>query len=123
MAAPNILNPTTVAGKSAIFSLSTSAATIVNNAASSGKLMKVNTLYISNVDGTNAADVTVSVYPQDDIGGTPRKIAHLVTVPAKATLVVIDKDAPVYLEEDRSLGATASADSDLEAVVSWEEIS
>lgn len=123
MTAPNVLKPTSVLGKTATLALTTSAQAIVNNPASSGKLMKVTSLYVANVDGTNDATVTINHYSQDDLGGTARKIANTITVPADTTLVVVTKDAPIYLEEDRSLGILASASSDLEAVCSYEEIS
>lgn len=124
MAAPNIASPTTITGKTAVVDLSTTNATaVVSNAASSGKVFKINSLYVSNVDGSTAADITVSVYSQDDIGGTATQIISTATVPADATLVVIDKDSYIYLEEDKSIGATASAASDLKVVCSYEEIS
>lgn len=123
MAAPNLLSPTTITGKTAYVSLSTTNATsIISNAASSGKVFKVNSLVVANVDGTNAASITISLYSQDDIGGTPYKIANTITVPADASLVVIDKTSTLYLEEDKSLGAVASAANDLEIVCSYEEI-
>jgi len=123
MAAPNLLSPTTITGKTAYVSLSTTNATsIISNPVSSGKVFKVNSLIVANVDGTNAASITVSLYSQDDIGGTPYKIANTITVPADASLVVIDKTSMVYLEEDKSLGAVASAASDLEIICSYEEI-
>ena len=124
MAAPNIASPTTITGKTAVANLSTTNATVVvSNAASSGKVFKVNTLIVSNVDGTNNANITISYYSQDDIGGTATEITSTVSVPADSTLVVIGKDTYIYLEEDRSLGATASAASDLKVVCSYEEIS
>lgn len=122
MAAPNLLAPTYIFGKSAILALTTSAQALVNNPASSGKVLKVSSLYVTNVDGVNDATVTVGLYSQDDIGGTATKIAHTVIVAAGTTCVIIGKDAPIYLEEDRSIGALASASSDLEAVCSYEEI-
>ena len=124
MAAPNIVNVTTITGKSAVVSLTTTSATaVVSNAASSGKVFKINSLVVSNVDGTNAADITVSYYGEDDIGGTATEIVSTISVPADATLVVIDKNTSIYLEEDRSIGATAGAANDLKVLVSYEEIS
>jgi len=124
MAAPNIVNVTTITGKSAVVSLTSTAATaVVSNAAASGKVFKINSLVVSNVDGTNAADITVSYYSEDDIGGTATQIVSTVSVSADTTLVVIDKNTSIYLEEDRSIGATASAANDLKVVVSYEEIS
>jgi len=124
MAAPNIVNVTTITGKSAVVDLTTTAATaVVSNAVASGKVFKINSLVVSNVDGTNAADITVSYYSEDDIGGTATQIVSTVSVSADTTLVVIDKNTSIYLEEDRSIGATASAANDLKVVVSYEEIS
>ena len=124
MAAPNIVNVTTITGKSAAVDLTTTAATaVVSNAAASGKVFKINSLVVSNVDGTNAADITVSYYSAAAIGGTATQIVSTISVPADATLVVIDKGTSIYLEEDRSIGATAGAANDLKVVVSYEEIS
>jgi hypothetical protein len=124
MAAPNIVNVTTITGKSAVVDLTTTSATaVVSNAAASGKVFKINSLVVSNVDGTNAADITVSYYSEDDIGGTATQIVSTISVPADASLVVIDKGTSMYLEEDRSIGATAGTANDLKVIVSYEEIS
>ena len=124
MAAPNIVNVSTITGKSAVVSLTdTNATAVVSNAASSNKVFKINSLIVSNVDGTNAADITISYYSQDDIGGTATEIASTVSVPADASLVVIDKNTSIYLEEDKSIGATAGSANDLKVIVSYEEIS
>lgn len=124
MAAPNILAATSVFGKTATVNLTTTSATeVVSNAASSGKVLKVNTLIVTNVDGTNAADITVSFYSEDNIGGTATQITSTVSVPADASLIVIDKNTYIYLEEDRSIGATAGSASDLKVVCSYEELS
>jgi hypothetical protein len=124
MAAPNIVNVTTITGKSAVVNLTSTAATaVVSNAASSGKVFKINSLIVSNVDGANAADITVSYYSAAAIGGTATQIVSTISVPADATLVVIDKGTSIYLEEDRSIGATAGTANDLKVLVSYEEIS
>jgi hypothetical protein len=78
---------------------------------------------VSNVDGTSAADITIAVYSEDDIGGTATELVSTVSVPADASLVVIDKNTSLYLEEDMSIGATAGTANDLKVVVSYEEIS
>ncbi len=124
MAAPNIVNVATITGKTSVTDLtSTSATSVVSNAASSGKVFKINSLIVSNVDGTNAADITISLYSAASIGGTATEIVKTVSVPADASLVVIDKSSSIYLEEDKSIGATASAANDLKVVCSYEEIS
>lgn len=124
MANPNIVNVTSIYGKTAVVNLTTTGATaVVSNAASSGKVFKINSLVVANVDGTNAADITINFYSQDDIGGTATQIVSTVSVPADSSLVVIDKNTSIYLEEDKSIGATAGSASDLKVLVSYEEIS
>jgi len=124
MTAPNIVNVTSIIGKSAVVDLTTTNATlVVENAAASGKVFKIESLIISNVDGTNAADITISLYSEDNIGGTATQIVSTVSVPADASLIVIDRNTSIYLEEDKSIGATAGSASDLKVVVSYEEIS
>lgn len=122
MAQPNIVNTATMTLEVAGGALTTSAATIVDNAVSSNKVVKIVSLYVANVDGTNSADVTINFYTQDDIGGTAYAIASTVAVPADSTLVVIDENSPVYLEEDNSLGGLASANGDLVYVCSYQII-
>ena len=124
MAAPNLLSPTTITGKSVTVDLTTTSATsILSNAASSGKVLKINSLYVANVDGTATAEITINYYSAAALGGTATQICSTVSVPADATLVVIDKDAYVYLEENTSLGATAGTANDLKVVCSYEDIS
>ena len=123
MANPNIVNVAAIYGNNSSTSLSTTNATaIVNNPASSGKVFKVNMITVANVDGTNAADITVSKYSQDDLGGTAYQIVSTISVPADATLIVLDKTTALYLKEDESIGATAGTASDLVVTASWEEI-
>ena len=117
MAAPNIVNVSTITGKTAVQAVGTSATAIVTNSASSGKVFKVNALYVSNVDGTNNAEINVDIYRSS----TAYHIGKTIVVPADATLDVISK--AIYLEEGDTLRLTANAASDLEAVCSYEEIS
>ena len=124
MTAPNIVNVTTITGKTNVVDLTTTNATlVVENPAASNKVFKINSLIVSNVDGTNAADITISYYSEDNIGGTATQIVSTVSVPADASLIVIDKNSFIYLEEDKSIGATAGSASDLKVVCSYEEIS
>lgn len=124
MAAPNLVNVATIIAKSAVVDLTTTNATlVVENPAASNKVFKINSLVVANVDGTNAADITISYYSEDNIGGTATQIVSTVSVPADASLVVIDKNTSIYLEEDRSIGATAGSASDLKVIVSYEELS
>ena len=123
MANPNIAAVAAIYGNTSTTSLSTTAATsIVSNAASSGKVYKINSLVVANIDGTNAADITINVYSAAALGGTGTAIASTISVPADATLIIIDKTTQIYLLEDKSIGAIAGTASDLVVTCSWEEI-
>jgi hypothetical protein len=127
VANPNIVNVTTILGNTSTTLISSTAdpfaTALVNNAASSGKVYKINSIVAANVDGTNAADITIKIFSQDDLGGTGTAIASTISVPADATLIITDKTTTFYLLEDRSIGATASAANDIVVTISWEEIS
>ena len=123
MANPNIVNVAAIYGNTSTTSLTTTSATsIVSNAASSGKVYKINSLVVANIDGTNAADITINVYSAASLGGTGTAIASTISVPADATLIIIDKTTQIYLLEDKSIGAIAGTASDLVVTCSWEEI-
>ena len=117
MAAPNILNASIITGKQYGAALDTSTTTsLVANAASSDDLYKINSIICANVDGASSVDVTISWYD----GSTDRHLAKEVALPAKSTLVVLGKDAPIYLEEGHSIRGGASANSDAEVLICYE---
>jgi hypothetical protein len=124
MTAPNIVDVSTIIGKSATVALSSTSATVlVSNAASSGKVFKINMIQVANVDGAVAAAVTVDVHSAAAGGGAAYSLVSTISVPADASLVALDKGTAFYLEEDRSITATAGTANDLEVIVSYEEIS
>ena len=124
MAAPNIVNITSMIGRTGTTSLTTTSATnILNNAASSSKVLRVTLVRAVNVDGSNAADITVSLYSAASLGGTQTELIQAKEVAINTNLDVITKDTPLYLEEDTSLGATASTANDIKMIVTYEEIS
>jgi hypothetical protein len=118
MAAPNLKAPTTILGRTARYAVTTSLAAALSNSAASGKVLKINSIFCANVDGVNAADISVSIYD----GTTDRYIAKTIAVPADATQVLSTKETYFYLEEGDSIRALASAASDLELVIGYEEI-
>lgn len=118
MAAPNVVNVATITGKTDVQSVGTTATAIVTNSAASNLVYKINSLVVSNIDGTNAADITVDFFRSS----TAYRIASTITVPADASLVVISKDIGLYLEEGDSLRLTASAAGDLQGICSYEVI-
>lgn len=119
MAAPNLKAPTTILGRTARYAVTTSLAAALSNGAASGKVLKINSIFCANVDGVNAADISVSIFD----GTTDRHLAKTVPVPADATQVLSTKETYFYLEEGDSIRALASAASDLELVIGYEEIS
>jgi hypothetical protein len=124
MAAPNIVNVADIKGKTVYLDLSTTSVTaLVSNAASSNKVFKLNNIFVSNINGTSAADVTVSFHTAAAAGGTAYKIASTITVPADSTLVVLDKSGAIYLEENTSISVQAGTAGFLQVVASYEEIS
>lgn len=122
MAAPNLLSPTTIIGKTvgAVLS-STDATDVLVNSAASGKALKINSVYAANVDGVNSVNITFSFY--DASASASYKLSHSTKVDPGNVLVIIEKTGPIYLEEGDKLVAQASASSDLELVISYEEIS
>ena len=116
MATPNIVNVATINAKNAAGAITTSRAAAVDVAAE--KVAKINTILIANIDGSNAADVTIEV--SIDNGSNYVAIAKTISVPADATLSFLEN--PIYLDETDLLAVTASANSDLTYFVSYEEI-
>jgi hypothetical protein len=124
MANPNIVNVSTITGNTTYVALSTtSATTLLSNAASSGLVYKVDNIVVSNVNGSTAANVTVSVNSAASGGGTAYRLAYQISVPAGASLIVTDKSTAFYLMENQSVVITAGTANYLEAVLSYENIS
>ena len=124
MAAPNVVNVTSILGKTAhLTPANTSLQVLLANASGSGKVFKINTLVASNVDGTNAVDTTVSINTAAAGSGTSYPLASTVSVPADASLIVVDKSTAFYLEEDKSIVVTSGTSSKISYTVSYEEIS
>lgn len=122
MANPNIVNVAAIYGNTSTTSLTTTSATsLVSNAASSGKIYKVNSVVVSNTSAS-AATITINVYSAAALGGTAFPIAYQISVPANSTLIVTDKTTAFYLLEDKSVGATAGTSSALVVTASWEEL-
>lgn len=120
MAAPNMLALTTITGSDANVALSSTAATsIINNAAASGTVVKVNSLYVANTD-TVARNCTVNYYSAASLGGTAFPICSVVAIPGNSTLVVVQKDSNLYMPENTSLGVTAGTSNTLVVTAAYE---
>ncbi len=119
MAAPNIVGVSSIYGKTMGAALGTTTTTDILTCPAN-KVLKINSIIVSNVDGTDAADTTVYFY--DSSAADRYALASTITVPADGTLIVLGKDSPIYLEEADQIEAGASAASDLQIIVSYEEL-
>ena len=117
MANPNIVNVTSIYGKTDTFALTTTSANLVT--ATANTVFKINSILVTNIDGTSAADVTINYYD----GTNTRAIGSTISVPADAALNLIDKNSSFYLEENEIISGLASANSDLVCLISYEIIS
>ena len=118
MANPNLVEVTSIYGKSIQGALTTTVTTDLLTCASD-KLIKINTIIIANIDGTSAADVTMGIIKS---GGSVVLFASTISVPADATLVLIDKNSSFYLQEGDLIEGGASATGDLTYTISYEEL-
>ena len=116
MANPNLLSLTTVSGKMAVQASTTSATAIVENAAASGTLVKVTSLFLTNI-AASTKSATIDVYRSS----TAYNILKDVDVPAGSSIDVVSKT--IYLEEGDSLRITATENSTIQAVCSYEVLS
>lgn len=124
MAAPNIVNVATITAKTAQLNPANNTANVLlANAASSGKVLKVNVVFAANVDGAATYQATIAINSAAAGSGTSVAIGSTLDVPAKATIIVSDKSTAFYLEEDKSIVVTSSTASKIAYTVSYEEIS
>ena len=131
MANPNLLAATTASGTTTYLTPGgTTALVLVPNAASSGQVFKINQIVAANENGTSAVDVTVAIYTNGAVaqgsapsGGTAYPIASTVSVPADASLIVVDKTSAIYLMEGSSITVTSGTASGITYTISYEVIS
>ena len=124
MANPNIVSVNSIFGNTTGIALTTTLTTVLlANTSGSNKVFKIESIMVANVDGTNAADVTIDWNTNAGGTGTSIALAATISVPADATLNLVDKNSSFYLMENQSIIGGASADSDLECIISYEDIS
>lgn len=129
MANPNIVNVTSILGQTTYYVPSgTSAVSLLNNAASSGTVLKIESLVAANTSAS-AVNCTVSYYSNATVqgsapsGGTAYPICSTVSVPGNASLVVIEKSNGIYLLENACISVTSGTANNLTFTVSYEVIS
>jgi hypothetical protein len=129
MANPNIVAVTAIYGTTTYLTPSgTTAVVLLPNAASSGKVFKINQIVVAN--GTaSAANTTVSIYSNGAVaqgsapsGGTAFPVVNTISVPAYASLIAVDKTTAIYLMEGTSITITSGTGSALSYTISYEDI-
>ena len=119
MANVNLKSLTTVLGENAsIDDIPVTPTNIVS--CGSNEVLKINSLYVSNIDGVNSATITADVY---DGSAVDSYLVKGLSVGAGGTVTVVRLDTPVYINEGQSVRLTASATGDLAGFVSYERIS
>lgn len=105
--------------KTALQKVGTTMQAIVTNMAESGVVLKVSSLFVSNVLSDSNATVDIEVAR----GGSNYSVLKSGIIPAGKTLsVFISKDIGLYLEEGDSLRLKASSADSLDAVCSYSEV-
>ena len=130
MANPNITAVTSILGSTTYYTPSgTSAVVLLPNAAASGQVFKINQIVASNVNGSSAVNATVAIYSNGAVaqgsapaGGTAYPIVSTVSVPASASLIVVDKTTAIYLMEGHSISITSGTASGITYTISYEVI-
>ena len=130
MANPNITAVTSILGSTTYYTPSgTSAVVLLANAAASGQVYKINQIVASNVNGSTAVNATVAIYSNGAVaqgsapaGGTAYPIVSTVSVPASASLIVVDKTTAIYLMEGHSISITSGTASGITYTISYEII-
>ena len=130
MANPNITAVTSILGSTTYYTPSgTSAVVLLPNAAASGQVFKINQIVASNVNGSSAVNATVAIYSNGAVaqgsapaGGVAYPIVSTVSVPASASLIVVDKTTAIYLMEGHSISITSGTASGITYTISYEVI-
>lgn len=127
MAAPNIFAATSAVPHTVYVTPSNTSRTALVTAPATGATHKINQILVSNIDGTNAVDATVELRLAD--GTTYVALGSTISVPADATLVMLDKTTMLYLLDTSVTGeastiyVTSGTASKLTFTCSYETIS
>ena len=109
MAAPNIVNVATITGVTTFhagIAVTTGGkgalgvTTVVSNAASSGKVLKINSLTAAAIGSTTGVTLQYFDHVNHASAGSTVSLGTTISVPKFSTLVFISKDNSIYLEEN-----------------------
>ena len=122
MATPNIVNVGTINGKTAYVDLTSTSVTLLLGSVTAAHVAKVNTIIVSNIDGTNAVNFSLNYNTNTTGTGTNVPMISTISVPANASLIAMDKSTSIYIDESTSLTVQAGTASKLKVIISYEEI-
>jgi hypothetical protein len=123
MTSPNIANLSTITGVTSTSAGigSTTYTSVVSNPASSNTVLKLNTLIASN-RSASASNLTVLYFSSASAIGSSVSIASTISIPSGSSLTLIAKDTPIYIEENRSIGAIGIPGGTIDIIASYETI-
>lgn len=122
MANPNIAALSAIYGRTDGVVLTTANTTdLLVNLENSGIVYKVGSIIVANKTNANT---TVTLNFVKNLSTTPvtYSIASVVGVPARASIILVGRDAPLYIDEDKKLAVVAGTAAALDVVISYEEI-
>lgn len=120
MANPNIINVSSITGKTTATGLTTTLSSVLDNTAGSGEVYKINTIIAANKSSSFTIGVDVAWLDSAD---NVFYIIKNLDVPPEASLIALDKNTQLYIEENRTLQAKASTGASIDLIVSYEVIS
>lgn len=118
MSALNIINASSIIGKTSVANLTTSSSTVVSNPLDSNVVIKLNTIFCHNY-GNTSSFVTINFQR----GSNTVSFANVMAIPTNTTLTLLSKDMCVYLEENDSISAYSSSSNTLAIFASYDQIS
>lgn len=116
MAAPNLIQVSSVYGRTTSTSVGTAVTTVVSNPTSSNKSYKLNSLYVSNIDNTGTVRISIDFFRS----GTSIRLIDRMEIAPGDSLVAFSRDTSIYLEEGDSLRAYADVANRTHLVLSYE---
>lgn len=117
MSNPNIVNVSTIYGKTALAALTTTTANVITNASGSNTIVKVEDILLTNYT-SSAVGANIVI----NRSATTYYLGGNVSIPANSTLILIAKDSMVYLEEGDVIQANVTANSSISFTSSYEII-
>jgi hypothetical protein len=131
MANPNIVNVTQIYGQTNYLTpANTSTLVLIANTSGSSNVYKVDQIVAANTSNT-AANATVLLYTSGAVtsgnlvvtsSSNAFAIASNISVPAYASLIVMDKTTATYLLEDKAIVVQSGTNSAITFSVSYEQI-